>query len=173
MLNKETFKDLFIALYPRLISYSFKYVQEKFSAEEIVEDCFVTLWERRESLAHIDDIKPYLYIMVRNSSLKYLEKSKKIISLKKKHHDSAIMIEHDIIEEEVHAVILYQALDKLPVKCRKVFELSCLDGMKYKDIAQELDISVNTVKSQRARAIELLKKHLKNNPYLLLLLTSI
>ncbi|MGC1632638.1 MAG: sigma factor, partial [Gelidibacter sp.] len=98
VLNKETFKDLFIALYPRLISYSFKSVQEKFSAEEIVEDCFVILWERRESLAHIDDIKPYLYIMVRNASLKYLEKSKKIIPLNKKHHDSEIMIENDIIE---------------------------------------------------------------------------
>ncbi|MGC1631374.1 MAG: sigma-70 family RNA polymerase sigma factor, partial [Gelidibacter sp.] len=65
------------------------------------------------------------------------------------------------------------ALDRLPLKCRKVFEMSCLDGMKYKDIAQELNISLITVKSQRARAIELLKKQLKNNPHLLLFLTSI
>ena len=173
MLDRETFKHLFNTLYPRLISYSYKYVQDKFSAEEIVEDCFVTLWERRESLAHIDDIKPYLYIMVRNASLKYLEKSKKLVSLNSKHHDSAITIEHDIIEEEVHAVILYKALETLPAKCRKVFELSCLEGVKYKDIAQELNISLNTVKSQRARAIELLKKQLKNNPYLTLLLSSL
>ena len=173
MLNKDTFRDLFNALYPRLISYSYKYVQNRFGAEEIVEDCFVTLWERREDLTHIDNIKPYLYVMVRNASLKYLEKSKKIISLNKKHHDSPIMIEHDIIEEEVHYVILYQAINTLPSGCRKVFELSCLEGVKYKDIAQELEISVNTVKSQRARAIELLKKQLKNNPYLLLLLTSL
>lgn len=173
MLNKDTFKDLFNALYPRLISYSFKYVKDKFAAEEIVEDCLVILWEKREELAHIDDIKPYLYTMIRNASFKYLEKSKKVISLKKKHHDSAIAIEQDIIEEEVHAIILYKALETLPEKCRKVFELSCLKGVKYKDIATDLDISINTVKSQRSRAIELLKKQLKNNPFLMFLLSSL
>ncbi len=152
MLNRETFKDLFNTLYPRLISYSLKYVTDKFAAEEIVEESFVALWEKREALVHIKDIKPYLYVIVRNASLKYLEKSNKVLQLNKKHHDSAVMIDYDIIEEEVHAVILSQALDTLPAKCRKVFELSCLDGVKYKDIAEELDISVNTVKSQRARA---------------------
>ncbi len=173
MLNRETFKDLFNALYPRLVSYSFKYVKNEFAAEEVVEDCLVTLWEKREDLAHIDDIKPYLYTMVRNASFKYLEKKKRVISLDQKHHDSAVMIEQDIIEEEVHAVILYQALETLPPKCRKVFELSCLKGLKYKDIAKDLDISLNTVKSQRSRAIELLKKQLKNNPFLLLFLSSL
>ncbi|ALJ06287.1 hypothetical protein APS56_14595 [Pseudalgibacter alginicilyticus] len=172
MLNKETFKDLFNALYPRLVSYSFKYVKDAFIAEEIVEDCLVVLWEKRKDLAHIDNVKPYLYTMVRNASFKYLEKKKRMISLDQTVHDSAVVIEQGIIEEEVHAVILYQALETLPPKCRKVFELSCLKGMKYKDIATDMDISLNTVKSQRSRAIELLKKQLKNNPFLLILLSS-
>lgn len=170
MLNRETFRDLFNALYPRLVSYSFKYVKDEYAAEEIVEDCLVTLWEKRGDLTHIDDIKPYLYTMVRHASFKYLKNKKKIISLDQKQHDSAIAMEQDIIEEEVHAV-LYQALEKLPPKCRKVFELSCLKGLKYKDIAKDLDISLNTVKSQRSRAIELLKKQLQNNPFLLLFLS--
>ncbi len=173
MLNKDTYKDLFYHLYPRLVSYSSKYLKDQFAAEEVVEDCFVTLWEKRENLSHIPDIKPYLYKMVRNASLKYLLKSKKVISLDSKQHDSAILIDQDIIEEEVHAVILFKALETLPLKCRKVFELSCLKGVKYKDIAEELEISINTVKSQRARAIDILKKQLKNYPYLLLILFSL
>lgn len=171
MLSRENFKNIFNTLYPRLISYSFKYVKDKFVAEEIVEDCFVILWEKREDLVHVDDIKPYLYIMVRNASFKYLKKEQKVISLKQKHLDLAVIIQQDIIEEEVHAIILYKALEKLPAKCRKVFELSCLKGVKYKDIALDLDISVNTVKSQRSRAIKLLKEQLKNNPFLLFLLS--
>lgn len=172
ILNKESFKILFDTFYPRLIAYSFKYVKDEIAAEEIVEDCLVNLWVKRNKLGHVDNLKPYLYTMVRNASFTYLEKSKRLVTLREEEHDSAIRIDHDIIEEEVHA-ILYKALENLPAKCRRVFELSCLNGLKYKDIAIDLGISINTVKSQRARAIELLKNQLKDNPFLLLMLSSL
>lgn len=172
MFNKEIFKNLFNTLYPRLIAYSVNYVKDKIAAEEIVEDCFMKLWEKRNDLGHIDNLKSYLYTMVRNASFNYLETRKKLISLNQDEHDSEIKIENDIIEAEVHA-ILYQALENLPAKCRKVFELSCLMGIKYKDIAKDLDISINTVKSQRTRAIKLLRNQLKNNPFLMVLLSTL
>jgi RNA polymerase sigma-70 factor (ECF subfamily) len=81
-------------------------------------------------------------------------------------------MEQLILEEEVH-YLLFQALDSLPEKCRQVFELSCLEGMKYKDIAEDLQISINTVKSQRARAIDLLRKQLKDYPFFQLFLSII
>lgn len=170
-LDKESFKVLFNTLYPRLIAYSLKYIKDDIAAEEIVGDCLVTLWEKRKDLSHVDNINSYLYTMVKNASFDYLAKSKQTVSFNQDKHDSALKIDHDVIEEEVHAM-LYNALDKLPSKCRKVFELSCLKGLKYKDIANDLNISINTVKSQRARAIELLKKELKNNPFLMFFICS-
>lgn len=146
-------------------------MKDEIVAEEIVGDCLVALWEKRNDLNHVDSMNPYMYTMVRNASFNYLKKIKLTISFNQKDHDYASKIDHDIIEEEVHA-LLYNALDKLPPKCRKVFELSCLKGLKYKDIAKDLDISINTVKSQRARAIELLKNHLKDNPFLMIFLSS-
>ena len=69
-----------------------------------------------------------------------------------------------MIEEETHS-LLYQALETLPNKCKEVFVQSCLNGLKYEDIAEEMQITLNTVKSQRARAIQLLKERLTVNPY--------
>lgn len=172
MFNKDNFETLFNSLYPRLIVYSINFVNDKVIAEEIVGDCFVKLWERRKELGHIGNIKSYLYTMVKNASFDHLERSKKMISFELEDYDAGVKIEQDLIEDEVHA-ILYEALGKLPEKCRKVFELSCLMGLKYKDIAYDLDISVNTVKSQRARAILLLQEQLKNNPFLMVMLFSL
>lgn len=81
MFNKEIFKNLFNTLYPRLIAYSVNYVKNKIAAEEIVGDCFMKLWEKRNELGHIDNLKSYLYTMVRNASIDYLEKRKKLVSL--------------------------------------------------------------------------------------------
>ncbi len=166
------FKVIFDAYYKRLFAFSFKYVENTYAAEDIVEGVLLTLWQKRQNLNKIKHLKSYLYTMVRNASLDYLKKEKKFVRLDLDKHDAAAVMEQFIIEEETHS-ILFQALENLPQKSRKVFELSCIQGMKYKDIAEELQISLNTVKSQRARAIELLKKQLKDYPIYQLLLSML
>ena len=149
-------------MYPRLMSFCMKYVQDKFIADEIVGEALLYLWERKRELNHIDNIKSYLYTIVRNKAFKHLKSVEKIIYLESDRHDYFSDSDNEnIIEEEVQTVLL-SALETLPVKCRRVFELSCLKGLKYKEIAEDMNISVNTVKSQRARAIELLKTQLKD-----------
>jgi len=97
--------------------------------------------------------------------LDLLKKNEKTVSLDTlAGRESLTTTDNFIIEEEVHAT-LYHALASLPPKSRRVFELSCLEGLKYSEIADEMGISLNTVKSQRARAIELLKEMLKDYPY--------
>lgn len=169
--DKNAFKIIFDTYYKRLYLFSLSYVDDKFAAEEIVENTLLKLWQKRNKLDKIKNLKSYLYTMVRNASIDYNKKEKKFVRLDVEKHDSFHQRDQYIIEEETHA-ILFQALEKLPEKCRKVFELSCLDGVKYKDIAEDLQISINTVKSQRARAIELLKSHLKNHPFYQILLAS-
>ena len=170
--DKKAFRAIFDAYYKRLYAFSIKYVEDNYAAEDIVEGVLLLLWQKRHSMDKVQNLKSYLYSMVRNASLDYLKKEKKLVRLDIEKHDSVAMMEQFVIEEETHA-ILFQALDTLPPKSRKVFELSCLKGMKYKDIAEELHISLNTVKSQRARAIELLKKQLKNYPFFQLFLATL
>ncbi|UKM64503.1 RNA polymerase sigma-70 factor [Flavobacteriaceae bacterium GSB9] len=169
--DKKAFKIIFNAYYKRLYSFSLNYVGEKYAAEEIVENTLLKLWQKRNKVDKIKNLKSYLYAMVRNASIDFNKKEKKFIRLEVDKHDTVSQKNQFIIEEETYA-ILFQALEDLPEKCRKVFELSCLEGIKYKDIAEDLQISINTVKSQRARAIALLKENLKDRPLFQILLAS-
>lgn len=163
------YKELFYSLYPRLVSYSFNFVKDNFLAEEVVENVMLQLWENRVKFEKIADVKSYLYTMVRNGSLLSLKKEQKAVELDHKLSDEATEFDFNILQEELYTILI-DALNSLPEKCKEVFELSCLEGMKYRDIAEQLNISVNTVKSQRARAIELLKEKLKNHSELLFIL---
>ncbi|WP_223704998.1 RNA polymerase sigma-70 factor [Flavobacterium potami] len=168
-MDEAYYKELFYSLYPRLVSYSYTFVKDNFLAEEVVENVMLQLWENRIKFEKINDVKSYLYTMVRNSSLLALKKEQKVVELDHKLSDEAADFDFNILEEELYSDLI-DALNSLPEKCKEVFELSCLEGMKYKDIAEQLNISVNTVKSQRARAIELLKEKLKNHSELLFIL---
>lgn len=127
------------------------------------------LWENRVKFEKIIDVKSYLYTMVRNGSLLILKKEQKVVALKDELSHETLDFDFKIVEEELY-VTLIEALNSLPEKCKEVFELSCIEGLKYRDIAEQLNISINTVKSQRARAIELLKVKLRNHSELLFLL---
>lgn len=170
--DTDAFKIIFNTYYKRLYAFSLNYVSEGYIAEDIVENVLLKLWEKRHRIGEIDNLKSYLYTMVKNASIDYLKKKKKFVRLDIQKHDLSMANEQYVIEEETHA-ILFQALASLPEKCRKVFELSCIEGIKYKDIAEDLQISVNTVKSQRARAIELLKQCFKEKPFYQLFLMTL
>ncbi|MFD2033665.1 RNA polymerase sigma-70 factor [Belliella marina] len=165
--DQKAFKLLFDMLFYGFFGFAFRYVKNKETAEELVEDVMVLMWEKRGEFDDFDRMKAYLFAALRNKSLDYLKSNSKMILMEIGGLD---VVEEDpfLIEEEFHALI-YQALDALPDKCRKVFELSCLEGMKYKQISEELGISLNTVKSQRSRAIKLIKIYLGKYIVLLLL----
>ncbi|WP_394973536.1 RNA polymerase sigma-70 factor [uncultured Croceitalea sp.] len=168
--DEKAFRLLFDSLYPRLCAFSLNFVHEKFDTEEIVGDVFVKLWRKRGKLDKVEHPKSYLYRMCYNASMDFIKKKGNApIRLNPKTHGTSTIMKELIIEEEVHS-ILFKAMDSLPKKCRRVFELSCIEGLRYKDIAEDLQISLNTVKSQRSRAIELLRVQLKDYSFLYLLL---
>lgn len=169
-ITSKKFRKIYCDLYPRLLSFSLKYVKDQFVAEEVVEECMLYLWERRMDLEPVKDLKSYLYTMVKNKCFSYLRNNYKEIPLETANYETISQEDQYIIEEETHAILM-KAVEELPEKCKKVFKMSCIDGMKYKDIASEMDITVNTVKSQRSRAIELLKRSLKGQQFVVIYLS--
>jgi len=168
----EAFESVFHQLYSRLCSFSLDYTKDNTIAEEVVGDSFLVVWNRREKFKDINGLKSYLYSTVRNASLDYLKKNGEVIPIDIETPDSTKNMEFQMIEEEIHSM-LYHALDSLPDKCKKVFKMSCLDGVKYQDIADDMQISLNTVKSQRARAIQLLKDKFDGQPFYTLFLSAL
>lgn len=161
--EKKAFEFIFHKLYARLCSFAKQYVNDATTAEDVVGDVMYELWKKKRTFENFDSIKSFLYISVRNKALTYIRKQN--INIKHSEEEKYIstneFFQDHLIEEELTG-ILSNALEQLPEKARKVFELSCIEGLKYKEVAEDLNITVNTVKSQRARAIQLLKELLKD-----------
>ena len=130
-------------------------------AEELVQDVFVRLWERPDKLQQATSIKAYLYRAVINSSLNHLTRQKTI----KKHHQDISADLTDAYLENVHEeqelkIWIYKEIERLPEQCKKVFKLNRFDGLKYKEIAQQLNISEKTVENHIIHALKLLRSRM-------------
>lgn len=148
-----------------LLSYS--YVSQWHIAEDIVQDVFVSLLSRKDNTILIN-INAYVWRAIKNNSIKYVTRTKKIESL----DENCLSIplpDEPLIEETNRTSILQQSINNLPLGCKSVFELCALDGHKYNSAAEHLGISVNTVKTQMKKAYKILRHDLKNY-YLLILL---
>jgi len=143
-----------------LCYFATKLVQDRGQAEDIVADCFVKLWERRERFASAEKIKAFLFISCRNNCLNYLRDLKRktaaqALYLKQLEVNSQDVL-YEIIDTEI-IDLLAREIEELPEKCREVFKLLYLEGKKTDEVARELDLNVQTVRNHKTRAIELLK----------------
>ena len=140
-------------------------------AEEVVQDVFVKLWNNRATISINTSLKAYLYRMVHNHSLNYIRdnstrKSIKAFSmddLKWRFELLELESSYSIIDELLSDQIendLNKAIDALPEQCKKIFCFSRYQGFSYSKIAEQLDISVSSVKTQMQRAVERLKESL-------------
>lgn len=149
------FEKLFKNYYTPLRNYCQGIVMNKQASEDIVQDAFVYLWNNRKTLEIKTTIQTYLYSTVRHGALHYLKKQ----MLERTHLPRLAefiiyLQESEYSEEEL--IKLEEAkkiLQELPEQCRIVFVMNCMDGKKYKDIAEELNISVNTVKTHLSKLI--------------------
>ena len=159
--DKKMFKHLFEEYYSRLCCFAFKYMQDDQTSEDIVQEVLSDLWDKRQSINIKISFKAFLYTSVRNRCLNQIRKNAKdeerlseYLSL-----ESESMDDYNYIEEEVHAN-LYKAINSLPEKSREVVLLSMRE-MSNVEIKDELDISVNTVKSNKRRAYKMLREMLR------------
>jgi RNA polymerase sigma-70 factor (family 1) len=164
--DETAFREIFHYYTPRLNPFIFKIVKSGPVAEGIVQDVFIKLWLHREQVAQKDDPSSWLFTVAANLAFNYLKKvstqQRYIEYIKSAIAESNDMpeAEHLLISKDNHAA-LHTAVEKLPPQRQRIFKLSRMEGLSYKEIAEKLDISPFTVKNQLVAALDYIRKYLK------------
>lgn len=154
----RSFELLFHTLNARLIKFCIFYIKQKEAAEEIVSDIFVKCWHSRKDLTGIVNPETYLFVAVKNQSFNYLKKYSNIHLVQIESSNEVEFVNTFDPEKELERKELYFLLDRaiasLPQQACIVFRLIKEDGMKYKEVAEILNISPRTVQTQLFRAMK-------------------
>lgn len=151
---------LYHHFYQRLLVFTLTLVKLKEDAEEVVEDVLVKFWTNRQQIQQIENLALYLYKATRNQALNYIEKAGRRLKnelLEESHYEIQVPtsgpspLEQLVLAEMAQTVRL--AVDNLPERCRLIFKMVREDGLKYKEVAEALNISVNTIDNQMATAV--------------------
>ena len=164
-LDRTAFEQLFKSHFAYLCNFAKQYVQDQDVAQEICQQVFIRLWEKRADIDPKLSIQSYLFTAVKNRCLNYLRDNKKyrsrVLDLDCGDLDFSREDEDLFAEAELKRRI-EEALAQLPEKCRLVFEMSRYRNMKYQEIAEELDISAKTVEAHMSKALKTLRKALSD-----------
>ena len=161
--DEKAFETLFHKYFGILCSFATKIIKDDVAAEEIVQDFFVKLWEKREQLFIETSIKNYLFRSIKNLCLNFIQHNKTKIryaqivlsEVENSFSDDSNYPEVDLF------VKIEESINSLPKKRQEIFRLSRQDGLKYHEIAQKLNISIKTVETQMSLAIKSLRDKLK------------
>jgi RNA polymerase sigma-70 factor (ECF subfamily) len=161
--DEPAFEQVFKTYFKSLHAYAFTFLNDETEAEEIVQQVFFKLWERSESLSLAGSVAAYLYRAVHNECLNYL-KHRKVKTSYQLHvayrmKNQAEQSPGKMMSKELEQKFT-EALNELPEQCRIVFQLSRFEEMKYREIADKLDISVKTVENHMGKALKLLRTKL-------------
>ncbi|RKE02253.1 RNA polymerase sigma-70 factor [Marinifilum flexuosum] len=171
--NQSSFRLLYETYHAPLFRFAESYVCCPGIAEDIVQDVFIKMWEER--IGSINrSLKAYLFSMVRNRCIDYLRTVKVEDKRKLKLMEALVLSDSvDLSLDEGITRQIKKAIEELPDQCKEVYKMSVYDGLKHAEIAEELDISIDSVKVQVFRAKKGLRKKLMHLRELLLLFSSI
>lgn len=158
--NSQTaFKVVYEEYFAKLSQFIFKMSRDENLAEELVQRTMIKVWEQRDKIILTTSLKSYLYKVSYNEYLMYLRTKSKFPNI-----EDAVIEAIDEIEDEQDNQILLdkirKEIDNLPPKCREVFILSKINGMKYKEIAEQLNISTKTIESHMTKALKQIREAL-------------
>ena len=158
------FDKIFNDHFDYLVNFACQYVKDSYAAEDICQKVLINLWEKRNSIDPNKSVKSYLFTSVRNRCLNYLRdhqgrinKTLDIDSAAFMSTDFSNLPEYSELQEKIN-----QGLDGLPESCKKTFYLNRMEGKKYKEIAEELNISQKTVEAHISKALKHLRLVLKD-----------
>ncbi|MUP38128.1 RNA polymerase sigma factor [Labilibaculum euxinus] len=166
--SRKSYEAFFKKYYQDLFLWANSILKDSEAAEDIVQDFFVDFWEKKRFKSVTKNLQSYIFRSVRNSCLNYIKREQKLI------HD----IDHLEKEEAApkanantieNSQLIYSSINELPEKCREVFVLCCVHGYTYNEAAEELGVTINTVRTHMVRAFKFLREKLKS-PHLFYLL---
>lgn len=167
--DQDAFARLFDEYYHTIYYHVLSYAKSSVVAEEIVQDVFVKIWEKKDKLKEVESFKDYLFIMSRNEV---------VSAMRKKINKPIIQLELELVEnmqtnnkydiKEAEAFIL-KGIDNLPPQQKAVFTLKRIDNLSYEEISEQLGISKNTVKYHLVTALNYLRGYVAQRPELMLI----
>lgn len=161
----KAFEQLFRQYYSPLCHYAMSIVGKREVAEEMVEELFYIIWRDREKLGVFRSTKSYLYTSVWNSCLQHIRQRNRDEEIQKRMQqtlpDHTGSPEEEAEYKELQ-VLVEKCIEKMPDRCRQVFQMHRKEGLKYAEIASELGISVKTVEAAITKALNILRKEIES-----------
>jgi len=161
--DQKALEQLFGAYYPMLCDQIHRIIRDRAQTEDVAQELFMDLWKKREQLPEISSWPAYLRRAARNRALNVI-RGRKIrweqlddqFDIHTETPSAQLQMEHDDLK-----LVLQQAIQALPERCRLIFTLSRYEDLSYKQIAERLDISVKTVENQMSKALKVLREVVK------------
>ena len=164
------FECVFQENFASLVHFAMTIVDSQEVAEDIVQDVFIKIWESKKYSTFHSNLKGYLFISVKNSCLNHVKiESRKSDKLKELIPESFDLYDTAVIEESERNRLIFEAIEKLSPKGKIVLKLICFNNLKYKEVAEELDITVDTVKYHFTHSLKKLRELLTKDQFIFFL----
>lgn len=159
--GESEFEKLFKSQFKELCFFAQLYIKDIDTAKEIVQEVFISLWEKRDSIEEGKSIITYLKSSIANKSINYLRDNKKfdkeILRFENLYPEAGNSVSDILVVDELR-ILIDDAINELPDKCKEIFLLNRFGNLKYKEISIKLDITLKTVEGQMAKALQ----HMRN-----------
>ena len=172
--DQAAYKELFVLLHGRLKQFAYSILKSSEDAEELVSDVFIRIWQKKDQLTTIESPLFYFYTTAKNLAINRLKKQKRQVNLSAEdwlvQMNSIYFDPEQLMMTEEMVRQIKKAVNDLPPRCRLIFKLIKEDGLKYKETAELLHLSVKTVEAQMAIALRRIAKcmhvEIKSIPHL-------
>lgn len=161
---------MFLLYFDKLYYFAKSYLEDDQEAKEITQNVFFKFWQKRASLKIDSNLNAYLFKMIKNDCLDYFKHQKVKENYQNNIQNQRASLNHaslqdhpslKLIETELEERV-NQILDQLPPRCKQIFIKSRFEGLRYKEIAHEMDISVKTVENQISKALRFFRRELQD-----------
>lgn len=172
-MKKDGFSEIYDIYFPKLLRFTRTYLISEDESENIVQEIFIYLWEHRDIIETLQNLNAYLFTLAKNRCIDYFRKE----MVREVRKGSLSEIENRELQLKLYSLeafdndrlsdadieeILNNAINRLPERCREIFIMSRLQNLRYKEIAEKLNVSPNTVENQIVIALRKLKEDLKD-----------
>lgn len=169
--DRKAFDDLFRVVYPVLVRFAMRYISDKTASKDVVQECFVSLWQTRHRIDADRSLKSYLYMMVRNRALNVLRDSSgvqvdhELASSQQSDQPAGNSINEDEGDDSTLKRLMRCWIDQLPDRQKEAFSLSRFEGLDHDEIADVMDVSPKTVNNHIVAALRSLRDQYEKYEY--------